>query len=56
MKKKKRIIFEVPEELHKQIKISAALRNISMSLWITRELVRKLALEESLNTKGESSE
>lgn len=45
--KKKKIIFEVPEELHKQIKVAAARRNISMSLWITRELVRKLKKEET---------
>jgi predicted HicB family RNase H-like nuclease len=44
MEKKKRtqIAFDVNPELHKQVKILAAMRNISMNLWIHRALVREI--------------
>jgi len=41
-KRRKQIAFDISEELHKQIKISAATRNISMNLWMHRAIIERL--------------
>jgi predicted HicB family RNase H-like nuclease len=42
VKKRKFMGFEINPELHQQIKVLAAQRNIPMSLWIHRALVEKI--------------
>ncbi len=47
-KKRKRyqMAFDINEELHKAIKISAVTRNISMNMWMHRAIIEKLKKEE----------
>jgi predicted HicB family RNase H-like nuclease len=45
-KKRKQIAFEILPELHQQIKISAAKRNISMTLWMQRAIQASLKEEK----------
>jgi predicted HicB family RNase H-like nuclease len=47
----KKIIFEIPENLHRDIKITAAKRNVSMSLWIQRALAQKIQSENRQNNE-----
>lgn len=44
--KRKQIILNIAPELHKEIKIQAAKRGISMAFWITRALLDKLSKEK----------
>lgn len=41
-KSPKRILIDVPEELHTQIKSLAALRNISIKIWLVRLIISEL--------------
>lgn len=51
---KKRIIFEVPEEFHRDIKVAAAFNNMSMNCWIHRALYERLKREaEQFNKLGQ---
>jgi len=43
----KRIIFDVPEELHSKVKSEAALRNIPIRKWIIRLIINELTRLES---------
>lgn len=53
--KRKQLICEVGEALHSQIKVSAALRGISMSSWIIRALKNRLKNEKQyLEAEGNS--
>ena len=45
MAKKKYILFEIPEELHKKLKISAAERNITMRRYILQALLARFKQE-----------
>jgi len=44
MKKKKRtqMAFDINPELHQQVKILSAMRNISMNLWLHRAILREV--------------
>jgi predicted HicB family RNase H-like nuclease len=42
---RKKVIFELPLELHTEVKVAAAKRNISMSLWIHRAILDKIKKE-----------
>ena len=52
-KTRKRLILNINEELHKTIKIRAAVRNISMSTWVIRALYEKLKKEEAYENQPE---
>jgi len=41
-KKRKQIAFDVTEEMHHQVKVLAAIKNISMNLFIQRALIREI--------------
>jgi len=41
-KKRKQIAFDVTEEMHQQVKVLAAIKNISMNLFIQRALIREI--------------
>ena len=43
--KLKQFIIEIPLEIHTQIKMAAAQRNISMRTWALRQLLNALKLE-----------
>jgi hypothetical protein len=49
--KKKRIVLEVRQELHKEVKVASAIRNISISLLIHRAIYQYLRKEERDNLK-----
>ena len=53
--KNKRILFafDIEEDLKKEIKVRAALRNITMSQWMRRAIVRQLE-SEFVNIKEEN--
>jgi len=44
--KLKQVIIEMPEELHKEIKIRAAYRNMTMKAWIIRAILDAIAQEQ----------
>lgn len=41
-KKRKRMCFDINEEQHKYVKVSAASRGISMNLWIHRAIQKEI--------------
>jgi len=43
---KKRLSLDISKELHKKIKIRAAIRNISMLRWISRAIMKAIKEEE----------
>jgi predicted HicB family RNase H-like nuclease len=45
----KRLILNVPIELHSAIKVRAAIRNITMRTWIIRVLIEAIAKEDKYN-------
>lgn len=46
MNKKKKFIFEADPELHRRVKMCAAVKNMSMTLYITRAVLKKLSEDE----------
>lgn len=44
--KRTQISFDIHPDLHAQIKIAAAIRNISMNLWLTRAIHEALKKEK----------
>lgn len=45
-KSRKRLLIEIDEEVHKQIKIRAALRNASIKEWVTMAIALQMKWEE----------
>lgn len=45
-KNKSFLIIEVPPDIHTRVKICAVKRNISMTLWLRRLIVKELIEEE----------
>jgi len=50
-KKRKQMAFDVSAEMHQQVKILAAIRNISVSLWIARAIADRIAKEVKYDDK-----
>lgn len=44
-KKRKQLAFDISPEIHQQVKILAARRNISMNLWMNRAVIERIAKE-----------
>lgn len=44
-KKRRQMAFDVSQEMHQQVKILAARRNISMSLWMARAIHDRIVKE-----------
>ena len=44
-KKRKQLAFDISPEIHQQVKILAARRNISMNLWMMRAVMERIAKE-----------
>jgi predicted HicB family RNase H-like nuclease len=42
----KRLVMDIPKELHSKIKSEAAIRNISMKEYVKRALAEKLSRDE----------
>lgn len=45
-KRNKRLIVEVPEEYHTDVKIRAAAKNISMRAWVSRAIIEQIKKEQ----------
>lgn len=52
-KKRKQIIFDVSEDIHKQIKIFAAMRNITMNRWMQKAINERIAKETKYDEKSD---
>jgi len=50
-KQRRQIVFDVHPEFHKKVKILAAKRNVSMSLWINRAIIDYIAKETKYDDK-----
>ena len=46
-KQRKQLAFDIDPELHTQIKILAARRNISMNVWLTRAILARIQKENN---------
>ena len=45
-KKPKRLVIDIPEDLHTRVKLRATTRNITIRLWVLRALIFALTKEE----------
>lgn len=45
-KERKQIIFDIHPEIHRQIKVYSAMRNISMNNWMQRAINERLEKEK----------
>ena len=50
-KKRYQMAFDVSKEMHTQVKVSAAKRNISVSCWMARAINDRLAKENRYDEK-----
>ncbi len=50
-KKRTQMAFDINPEMHQQVKILAAMRNISMNLWIARAINDRIAKENKYDDK-----
>jgi predicted HicB family RNase H-like nuclease len=50
-KKRKQMAFDVSPEIHQKIKILAAMRNISINLWMARAINDRIAKENRYDEK-----
>jgi predicted HicB family RNase H-like nuclease len=44
-KKRTQMAFDIQPEIHTQVKVLAAIRNISVSLWVTRAIKDRIVKE-----------
>ena len=44
--KRKQMAFDINPEIHQKVKILAAIRNISINLWVQRALIREINRQE----------
>lgn len=51
MEPRKQLVLEVPEYLHKDVKIRAANLNISMKVWLLQAIFEKIAQERMYESK-----
>lgn len=51
-KKRKQIIFDVSEDIHREIKVFSAMRNITMNRWMQKAINERLAKETKYDEKG----
>jgi predicted HicB family RNase H-like nuclease len=50
-KKRTQMTFDIHPEIHQQVKILAAIRNISMNLWVARAINDRIAKETKYDDK-----
>lgn len=51
--KRKQMAFDISPEMHREVKILAAMRNISVSCWVTRAINDRIIKEKKYD-KNES--
>jgi len=51
-----KFLFRIDEDLHKEIKIRSALRNVSMGHWIIQAIMERLAKEKRYEEKQATKE
>lgn len=54
-KKRTQINFDIQQEIHTQIKILAAIRNISMNCWLMRAIQDRIAKETKYDQNNNMS-
>lgn len=52
-KKRKQMAFDVSPDIHQKIKILAAMRNISINLWMARAIQDRIAKEMKCDEKNQ---
>lgn len=55
-KKRTQMTFDINPEIHHQVKILAAIRNISANLWVERAIRDRIAKETQYDKKSNMSE
>lgn len=50
-KKRTQMTFDINPEIHHQVKVLAAIRNISMNLWVARAINDRIAKETKYDDK-----
>jgi predicted HicB family RNase H-like nuclease len=50
-KKRTQMAFDINPEVHKQVKVLAAMRNISINLWVARAISDRIAKETKYDEK-----
>jgi predicted HicB family RNase H-like nuclease len=48
----KRLTLDIHKDVHRDIKIAAALKGISMNLWLSNAIYRQLVEEKKTETTG----
>lgn len=43
----KRLLIDIPAELHKEIKVRAAVKNITLKAWVLRAICEAIKTEKS---------
>jgi len=51
IKKRKQMAFDINPEVHKKVKVLAALRNISINLWMSRAINDRIEKETKYDDK-----
>jgi predicted HicB family RNase H-like nuclease len=51
-KKRKQMAFDINPDIHQQVKILAAIRNISVNLWVARAINDRIAKETKYDDKS----
>lgn len=54
MEKRKQITFDVPEKLHKEVKIRCVVRNVSIREYVIQAIAEKIAKEKQYEDRMES--
>ena len=47
-------LFRMNKEIHTEVKIRSAMRNISMGDWITQAIIQRIAVEHSYEEEPEN--
>ncbi len=54
-KKRKQMIFDISEDIHTQVKVFAAMRNITMNRWMQKAITDRLEKEMQYNEQSNMS-
>lgn len=52
VKKRKQIIFDLNEDVHREIKVFAAMRNITMNRWMQKAINERLIKEKQYDQEN----
>lgn len=55
-KKRKQLTIDITQEIHQQIKVLSALKNVSMTCWVIRAINDRIAKESHIDMKDKPKE